>query len=193
MKNIKLFLGATLLFTSILFGMTAALMPAFLSSDRAKDILVNKVNSSSSGKLALDDCAIGWTEGLQCSGISYKNKDYQVDAARLTGTRGLFALFMAPGNLGTVTVDDPVVVITRLEEQPGNGGETGDTAAVQSDSVTSSEAENRSREEAKPEDAADQPATWFWHKMSGKLLLNRAAVQLRQGDREPQTVLKTAS
>ncbi|MCI5219444.1 MAG: hypothetical protein D3914_09705, partial [Candidatus Electrothrix sp. LOE2] len=70
MKNIKLFVGATLLFTVVLFGITVAVIPLVLSSDWAKDILVSKVNTSSPGTLALGDCAIGWTKGLQCSDIS---------------------------------------------------------------------------------------------------------------------------
>ncbi len=133
MKNIKIFVGATLLFIVVLFGITVAVIPLFLSSNWAKNSLVSKVNSSSTAELALGDCAIGWNEGLKCTEVSYHDQGYQVDAARLTGTQGLFSLLMAPKNLGTITVDDPVVVITQPQAQSATEGET---VASQTDSET---------------------------------------------------------
>lgn len=100
MKNIKIFVGATLLFIIVLFGITVAIIPLLLSSDWAKNSVVSKVNSSSSGKLALGDCAIGWSEGLKCTEVSYHDQGYQVDAAHLTGTQGLFSCSWRPRILG---------------------------------------------------------------------------------------------
>ncbi|RWX47231.1 hypothetical protein H206_02319 [Candidatus Electrothrix aarhusensis] len=74
MKNIKLFAGATLLFVVVLFGITVAILPLLLSSDWVKNSIVSKVNSGSSAELALGDCAIGWSEGLKCTEVSYQDK-----------------------------------------------------------------------------------------------------------------------
>ncbi|MCW5211949.1 hypothetical protein VU04_03455 [Desulfobulbus sp. TB] len=187
MKNIKLFVGATLLFTVMLFGITVAVIPLVLSSDWAKNIIVNKVNTNSPGTLALGDCAIGWTKGLQCSDISYQDQGYQIDAAQLSGTQGMFALLMAPKNLGTITVDDPLVIIRQPQDSIKDNikndiSKEGEGIASTSTSTTASQ------DEAEPP-ATDPSGTWFWHKMSGKIVLNRAVVQLQQGDQQPESVL----
>ncbi|MCI5162727.1 MAG: hypothetical protein D3917_12060, partial [Candidatus Electrothrix sp. AX5] len=193
MKNIKLFAGATLLFVVVLFGITVAILPLLLSSDWVKNSIVSKVNSGSSAELALGDCAIGWSEGLKCTEVSYQDKGYQVDAARLTGTQGLFSLLMAPKNLGTITVDDPVVVITQSQVQAQSDAE-GDTVASQTDSSASAKTEGSGKKTSNSEDKAGKPGTWFWHKMSGKVLFNRAVVKLQQvnqqGEQESQMLLQ---
>ncbi|WP_339137561.1 MAG: hypothetical protein WGN25_05715 [Candidatus Electrothrix sp. GW3-4] len=187
MKNIKIFVGATLLFIIVLFGITVAIIPLLLSSDWAKNSVVSKVNSSSSGKLALGDCAIGWSEGLKCTEVSYHDQGYQVDAAHLTGTQGLFSLLMAPKNLGTITVDDPVVVIAQPQAKPGSEDET---LAAQTDSRTPAKTEDHAKETSNSEKETGKPGTWFWHKMRGKILLNRAIVKLQQGAQEPQMLVQ---
>jgi hypothetical protein len=193
-KNIKLFAGAILLFTVVLFGITVAILPLLLSSDWIKNSLVSKVNSGSSAELALGDCAIGWKEGLKCTEVSYKDKGYQVDAARLTGTQGLFSLLMAPRNIGTLTVDDPVVVITQPQAKPGTeSGTEGETVASQTASAFPAKAEDNGGKTAHAEEETDKPGTWFWHKMSGKILFNRAIVKLQQGDANPQPILRNGS
>ncbi|WPD24895.1 MAG: hypothetical protein SD837_10080 [Candidatus Electrothrix scaldis] len=186
MKNIKLFVGATLLFTLVLFGITMAVIPLILSSDWVKDSVVDKVNNSSPGKLALGDCEIGWSEGLQCSEISYHDQSYKIDAARLTGTQGLFSLLMAPKNLGTITVDDPVVLITT---QPTPGAEV-DPVAPQTDTKGSSVKDGGNADQVKNEDGSKEPETWFWHQMNAKLLLNRALIKVQQGEQQPQPLLQ---
>ena len=183
MKNIKIFVGATLLFIVVLFGITVAVIPLLLSSDWVKDTIVSKVNSSSSAELALGDCAIGWREGLKCTEVSYQDQGYQVDAARLTGTQGLFSLLMAPKNLGTITVDDPVVVITQSQAQPG-------ITDIEGETVASAITEDSGKKSSNAEGKASKPETWFWHKMSGKVLFNRAVVKLQQGEQEPQILLR---
>ncbi|RWX50243.1 hypothetical protein VU01_13571, partial [Candidatus Electrothrix marina] len=190
MKNIKIFVGATLLFIVVLFGITVAVIPLLISSNWAKNSIVSKVNSSSSAELALGDCAIGWNEGLKCTEVSYHDQGYQVDAARLTGTQGLFSLLMAPKNLGTITVDDPVVVITQPQVQSATEGET---VASQTDSETSKNSEkteDSGKKTSRSEKETDKPESWFWHKMSGKVLFNRAVVKLQQGEQEPQILLR---
>ncbi len=191
MKNIKLFVGAALLFTVVLFGITAAIIPSLLSSDWVKNSIVSKVNNGSSGKLALGDCDIGWTTGLQCSDISYHDQSYQVDAARLTGTQGLFSLMMAPKNLGTITVDDPVIVI--VQAQAGISNEKSTASAPQNNPGDSPTAEDSSNQTANTEQEKDQPDTWFWHKMSANILFNRALIQLQQADQQPQPVVQNGS
>ena len=179
MKNIKIFVGATLLFIVVLLGITVAIIPFLLSSNWVKNSIVSKVNSSSSAELALGDCEIGWSEGLKCTEVSYHDEGYQVDAARLTGTQGLFSLLMAPKNLGTITVDNPVVVITQPQAKSGTEGET---AASQASSGPPPTAEDSGKKTASSEEGTGKPETWFWHKMSGKVLFNRAIVKLQQGE-----------
>ncbi|CAK8718619.1 hypothetical protein GKODMF_10190 [Candidatus Electrothrix gigas] len=201
MKNIKLFVGATLLFTVVLFGITVAVIPLVLSSDWAKDILVSKVNTSSPGTLALGDCAIGWTKGLQCSDISYQDQDYQVNAAQLSGSQGMFALLMAPRNLGTITVDDPLVIIRQpqdnIKDDTSNNiskeGEGAEGIAATSTPTTAAQDETEPPAATENSKEQDPSGTWFWHKMSGKIVLNRAVVQLQQGEQQPQPVLHDGS
>ncbi len=191
MKNIKLFVGATLLFTVVLFGITAAIIPFLLSSNWVKNSLVSKVNDGSSRKLALGDCAIGWSKGLQCSEISYHDQGYQIDAVRLTGTQGLFSLMMAPKNLGTITVDDPVIVIAQAQaDTPEKEASNSTSQANSGDSPT---AKNSSDQTAASQQKKGQPETWFWHKMSGKILFNRTIIQVQQGAQKPQSVLRDGS
>lgn len=188
MKNTKLFLGATLLFTLALFGITVAILPLLLSSDWARNTLVKKVNSSSPGQLALGDCDIGWSKGLQCSDISYHDQNYQVDAARLSGTQGLFALIMAPKNLGTITVEEPAVLITR--PAPSSKEESADPPTEAGLAEDSPIADDKAANEPSAAEGDEQAGTWFWHTMSGEVLLKRAIVKIQQGEQEAQMLLR---
>jgi hypothetical protein len=185
-KNIKLFVGAGVLLAVVLVGITAAIIPVLVSSDWVKNIVVNKVNSGSTGELSLGDCGIGWSEGLECTAVAYRDAEqgYRLDVARLTSTQGLFSLIMAPKNLGTITADDPVLV---LDQAPAESA-AADTNAVSQETTEIQETGAQSAQNVGGKDA--DTGTWFWHKMGGKLLLKRVVVRMKPADKEPSVLLR---
>ncbi|XOF33039.1 MAG: hypothetical protein ACL93V_13635 [Candidatus Electrothrix sp. YB6] len=161
----------------LLIGITVAFLPAILSSDWVKNIAVSRVNSSSSGELFLGNCEIGWSEGLQCATVAYQDtaQGYQFTAARLKSTQGLFSLITAPKNLGTITVDDPVLVLPQHPEKSDKSG-------ASSQDTDQSAGKTEQTEPAVTDTSAAGKGKWFWHKMAVKLVLNRLAVQLKAPD-----------
>ncbi|MCI5224195.1 MAG: hypothetical protein D3924_16375, partial [Candidatus Electrothrix sp. AR4] len=194
-KNIKLFVGAGVLLVVITVGILVAVAPVILSSDWMRNIVVNKVNSGSPGELALGDCGIGWSEGLECTDVAYKDaaQGYQLDVARLSSTQGLFSLIMAPKNLGIITVDDPVLVVDQptgdpVSQKTGKAQEVAAQGGNEADGKAET-VDKDSESVAADTEEADEKATWFWHKMVGKLLLNRVAVHMKPADKELSVLL----
>ena len=108
-KKRNLFITGVVLLVIVLVG----LLPVILSSGGVQDLLVSRVNTQIPGTLAVGGCSIGWQQGLQCNRLVYDNRKHGVHVSipRLSSSQGLLALIVTPMNLGTVTVDDPVLVL----------------------------------------------------------------------------------
>ena len=124
-----------LLSVLVLFGAFVAValffLPFLLSSDFFLAKMLAQINQRPGQHLEIGDLNIGWTEGLRCEEVRYEDAAHSLNVRldRLQGDRGLFALLMAPKNLGTFTLFHPVVTVAANHEQTKEDGATqkGDT------------------------------------------------------------------
>ncbi len=96
------------------------LLPPILSSNFARRLILSKVNEKIPGELIVKSWLVGWSQGVLCRNITYRNPDQGVlvTIPKITCSHGLLELAMAPKNLGFITVDSPVIEITsRLKSE----------------------------------------------------------------------------
>ncbi len=187
MKKKKLIIAAGILLLVIL----VARLPIFLSSGWGMNLLLSQINKRITGQLSVKECQFGWQQGMQCSDIQFKDGDQgvQLTVSQLDISQGLLALAAAPKNLGTVTVDDPMLVIAYSQPSPPvvptppatptsavseRSSATANTTPSPADQKKNSRTE---RPVAETSIAAAEIAP-FWDKMSAKILVNRATVQV---------------
>ena len=194
MKKIKIFLAVSL----ILLLLLIAAIPTIISSGLGEGIILGRVNAAIPGTVTVDDLNIGWQKGMNCNGLSYHDPVQGIDLEiqELTTSQGLLSLLAAPKNLGTVTVDGPILVVHRDPVAVAKSSKTGavskpmvrtDSGQVQEKSSPSVEqkkslpaqVKEKKLEEKKP--AAAEEKSPFWHKMRIKLLVNQAVVKLAEG------------
>lgn len=106
-KNIIICAGLGILFLVLL-----AFLPNLLSSDRALRLILEQINGSGGTHLQIGDCTIGWSQGLVCADVDYldNGRGLHVRARQVSGSQGLLALLVASENLGSIHVQDPVVI-----------------------------------------------------------------------------------
>ena len=110
----------------ILFFLLLVLAPFIISTSPVLGLVTSVINSRVPGTLTVQSWLVGWQQGILCQNIEYlyPERGVRVSASRLTTTRGLLELIMAPRNLGTMILESPVLVIDRAA-QPGPVTETG--------------------------------------------------------------------
>ncbi len=64
------------------------------------------------GKVSMSNCSVGWLQGISCRDVEYTDQSMGLDISvdNVSNDRGLLALVLAPGNLGTVRADDSLIV-----------------------------------------------------------------------------------
>ncbi|GBE12145.1 hypothetical protein BMS3Bbin14_00651 [bacterium BMS3Bbin14] len=90
------------------------LLPPVLSSNFARRLILARLNERIPGELIVKSWLVGWSQGVLCRNITYRNPDLgiRVTIPKITCSHGLLELVTAPKNLGFITVDSPVVEIT---------------------------------------------------------------------------------
>ena len=153
----------------LLLIMLVGLLPVILSSGGVQNLLVSRVNTQIPAALSVGSCSIGWQQGLQCNRLVYDDTKHgvHVSVPRLSSSQGLLALIIAPMNLGTVSVEEPVLVFPGLppavKQSPGTA--KNDTPPVSSPGAIE-----------KP--SPGKNSVPFWDRMIVKLLVNKAVVKL---------------
>ena len=174
MKKRNLFITGVVLLVIVLVG----LLPVILSSGGVQDLLVSRVNTQIQGALAVGGCSIGWQQGLQCNRLVYDNKKHGVHVSipRLSSSQGLLALIVTPMNLGTVTVDDPVLVL------PGSP-----PAVKQSPVTVKNNTPQVSSPAATEKSSPAKESAPLWDRVIVNLLVNNGIVKLAFG-KEPAEI-----
>ena len=151
----------------------AVQFPSILSSGLGRSIIVGKINNSLSGSLSIENCDLGWSQGLSCNRVVYEDSQQgiRVDIAGVTCSQGLIALLIAPMNLGTVIVDKPLLALrtvppVAVKEQQKSAPPEKTRAAPSGIIVTTKEKK-----------IAKTDKTPVWDKMAVKLQVNGATVQ----------------
>ncbi len=169
-----------------LLAVSLLLLPAFLSSNLVLDRLFSRLNKEIPGTLSVDSCSIGWQRGLQCSGLVYADKSHgtTVTIPQLSGSQGLLALAVAPSNLGTITLRDPLVVLPPLP-----AAEARTTPAK-----TSPPPAPKGRDAAeKKGPAAGRSSTPLWDRLTGKLVVKGAVVRRKIGAGPARILIRKGS
>jgi hypothetical protein len=111
-------LGGFLLLVLIII----ALLPAIISSDMMKPWVMQTVNQQIPGQIEVKAWSLRWLGNIEIEELAYDNRQDNLLAriAKLKTSSGLLDLILGGGNLGTVDVFDPSVVIhiTQKTESP---------------------------------------------------------------------------
>ncbi|CAK8718980.1 MAG: hypothetical protein CDV28_13416 [Candidatus Electronema aureum] len=182
MKKKKLLLAAgagagTLLAVTLL-------APTLLSSSWVRNFALNKLNKSIPGTLAAGSCSIGWQQGLKCTQVTYSDAEQglHLDLAALKNNKGLWALLTAREELGEISLEEPVLLLTvtptSSKEQPISQENAGKTAAPASSTPTT---------------VAQENADSFLNTMHGRLIINKAVVKIAQTGQQLEVFLRNGS
>lgn len=106
---ITLVIGAVILFF--------ALLPSIMSSQWGKARALGLAAPHIPGKMQVEKWSLSWFGGQKLDGISYADSQsgMQIDADRLTLSKGLSSFLLDRGNLGTITLSRPTIQITLPE------------------------------------------------------------------------------
>lgn len=90
------------------------LLPSLLSSDFFLRWIVSRINGLSEATVEVENCDIGWRQGLRCYSLKYIAPDsgLLLVVDQISGSKGLLALLAAPKNLGTFQVHHPVLTLS---------------------------------------------------------------------------------
>jgi hypothetical protein len=108
-SSVVLSLTAGLLVVALII---IVLLPAIVSSDRMKPLVIRKLNQQLPGQLQLESWSVSWFGGVEGQGIVYDNRPdgLLVQVSELKTEKGLLGLILAGGELGAVEIIDPAVV-----------------------------------------------------------------------------------
>jgi len=172
-----LFLGFILL--------VSTLLPTLLSTQSGKQIVLNRAAPSIPGTLTLEDWSLSWLGNQTLIGLSYVDPTtgLQFTADTINLGEGLSSLLLNRGDLGNVTIDQPVLQVKLPEpadSPPGlPAGSKGDqprsSGAEASGPVVSNE---------------NDPAPIALPPVSGRLLVQKGRVDLLRSGGKPENAAK---
>jgi len=110
-KKSKLLVITGCLLLVILAGLFS--LPTLLSTRWAENRVKQAASSRLAGQLDFDDLSLGWFSGIQCRGISYDSpsEGVLVKVADVEVPKGLLALAINHTDVGSVTIEKPVVSV----------------------------------------------------------------------------------
>jgi hypothetical protein len=96
------------------------LVPVWLSSSSGRSFIVNKVNQSGTGKLAIGDLSVGWLSGIDVADVSYSDQaaGMQVSVKRVSTEPHFLALLGGNVELGKTVIDKPVIEVALAPSTP---------------------------------------------------------------------------
>ncbi len=101
-----------------------ALLPTVLSSQWGKNRVLGMAAPHLPGEVQVDTWSLSWFGDQTIGGISYRdqNGDLLVDTAEVTVAKGLLSFLLDRGNLGTVTILQPEILLRLPEPAPAETG-----------------------------------------------------------------------
>ncbi|MGA2071549.1 MAG: hypothetical protein ABSG97_09390 [Sedimentisphaerales bacterium] len=129
-KIFKIVLGTVLVLLLLLILLVAFVVPAYVSSDSARKLILSKANASGAGAIDFAKLSMSWFKGISVSNISFKNTDQGVSVAvKGVSTMPNYGALLA-GNLsfGETVIDEPKVEID-VDKMKQKAAETQKTAA----------------------------------------------------------------
>jgi hypothetical protein len=112
-KILKIAAGTVLILLLLLIVLVAFVVPAYVSSESARKLILSKANASGAGAIDFAKLSMSWFKGISVSNISFKNADQGVSVAvKGVSTMPDYGALLA-GNLsfGETVIDEPKVEI----------------------------------------------------------------------------------
>jgi len=112
-KILKIVAGTVVILLLLLILLVAFVVPAYVSSDSARKLILSKANASGAGAIDFAKLSMSWFKGISVSNISFKNIDQGISVAvKGVSTRPDYGELLA-GNLsfGETVIDEPKVEI----------------------------------------------------------------------------------
>jgi hypothetical protein len=112
-------LKLVLLLIVVLTVLVFLLVPAFMSSEKGRWLILAKINDSIAGQIDFADLSMGWFKGIKVSDLSFKDRVGQISAQVKQITTKPHYGSIITGNLsfGETSIDQPKVHIN-LQNQP---------------------------------------------------------------------------
>ncbi|WP_417911751.1 hypothetical protein [Candidatus Electronema sp. TJ] len=167
--------------------------PLLLSSNWVRRFALERLNRSIPGELAAGSCSIGWKQGAACSDVIYTDaaQGIHLDIAALRSSQGLWALLMAPEDLGEISINTPTLLLTLKPEPPpaAPGADSAATAAAAPDKKAQADKAAASA----PASTAKTQDSGLPQGLKGRLLISGMTVKTVQAGQEPQTLLRNGA
>ena len=164
----------------LIIVVTIALVPAILSSQWGKGRVLNMAAPHLPGELQVDSWSLSWLGEQSLAGLRYANPGVGItlDAAEISVGKGLVSLLLDRGDIGTVTVRQPVTLL-RLPEtrtaEPGPGPAPAPTPDKDEPPQPETEAETETTGAGLPP-------------VSGRLVIEQGSVAVFSPETEPEIV-----
>lgn len=112
-KILKIAAGTVLILLLLVIVLVAFVVPAYVSSESARKLILSKANASGAGAVDFAKLSMSWFKGISVSNISFKNIDQGISVAvKGVSTMPDYGAMLA-GNLsfGETIIDEPKVEI----------------------------------------------------------------------------------
>jgi hypothetical protein len=121
-KTLRRVLTALIVLLLLLIVVAIFAVPAYVSSDSCKRMILTKANASGAGALNFADLTMSWGNGISISNLSYKDKAKGLSVAvkELSTIPRYAALLTGNLSLGKTVVDEPKVEINveKMRQKP---------------------------------------------------------------------------
>jgi len=113
----KIFLWM-LFFLVLFFIILFFAVPAYLSSDSGKSLILARVNSAISGKLKIDSLSMSWFEGVKAQKLDFTNSTgcTKITAKQVAARPSYFSLLGGKLTINQAVIDQPMVSINTSGE-----------------------------------------------------------------------------
>ncbi len=112
-------LKLVLLLIVVLTVLVFLLVPAFMSSEKGRRLILSKINDSIAGQIDFADLSMGWFKGIKVSDLGFKDRVGQISAQvkQVTTKPHYVSIIMGNLSFGETSIDQPKVYIN-LQNQP---------------------------------------------------------------------------
>ncbi len=103
-----------LFFLGVFFSILFFAVPAYLSSDSGKNLILARINSSIDGRVDIDSLSMGWFAGLKADKLNFTNKTgtTKLTAEQIAARPSYLALIGGKVEIDEATIDKPYVSVT---------------------------------------------------------------------------------
>lgn len=111
-------------FIAILIILAVFLVPAFVSSDKCKKIILAKINKSIGGKTDFAGLSMGWWKGIKVTEVSFNDSSGQtsIEVKQIATKPHYSSILFGNVSLGKTVIDEPRVKINLTARQPKKTG-----------------------------------------------------------------------